>query len=286
MSNPPDSFFTAQERQLSLFVDRYLLEFVDLLEESRKDLELLISGPESFAQSQALELLPQVDRIASTLKQDIISKQSLLDNITVLSTEHNNNILSTVTGQSFNISFTRLNEQVLARFARNELEKVTGLVDSELRTIKSVLMTKVGVQGENPRQIAKVIAGKQSQFAGRFNHIQTILRTESSTIYNAQGLDSIRQANAVLPESGQLKKRIIENLDVNRNHPVSRVLKNQIQPVDKPFTAKVSDIIAASKVTVHKYRPKSMFWPLKGGIYSGMNLPAHYNDRGIVVASE
>lgn len=284
MAVPPDDLFHQQERELLRYTDSRVSLFLKRLEEARRELLEAIGAPDSYETQRLLNLIAQVDEIGLRTQADLLQMPNAAPELARLSREHLTRSISAVSGLEVSIAFDALNTDVLQRFSENELKHVTGLVAAEKEKIKSVLFTKIGVKGENPARVARQLAGSDSSFAGRFGHVETILRTETSTIYNAQSLAAIQDANTNYELN--LNKRIIETLDAKRNHPISLVLNGMVQEVGKPFKVKVSAVQAAASRLKKGRGTGGIFWPKVGEYYVGEKLPAHYRERGIIVPTE
>jgi|SRR5882672_1050018 len=279
---PPDDLFHQQEREVGRYADKRSARMLRLLETARKELSATIGDAESFTARRVADLNAQIDSIMSDLRKDIRGVGEAATDLGKMAAAHLEASIAAVSSVSVSISFNSLNIDVLRKFSSNEVARIAKLVEAEREVIRSVLFTKVGVQGENPRQVAKRLAGPNSQFAGRFGHVENILRTETSTIYNAQSLEGIEIANKGYDLG--LNKRIIETIDAKRNHPISQVLNGQVQKTGEPFRASVP-AVAAKAAALHK-SVSGIFWPVKAGFYEGDRLPAHYRERGIVVPTE
>lgn len=284
MATPPDELFRSQERDLLLYTDKRTADFLKLLESARRDLFETIGGPDSYTSQRLLKIIAQVDEIGLQLQADLLKQENAAEPLAKLVQSHLEASIPAVSGVEVSIGFDILNTEILRKFSENELKHVTGLVAAEKEKIKSVLFTQVGVKGRNPQQVARELAGKEGAFAGKYGHIETILRTETSTIYNAQSVQGIQHANEEY--SLDLKKRIVETLDAKRNHPISVVLNNQVQDVGKKFRVKVSDVKAAAARMKKGKGMGGIFWPIVDGYFEGERLPAHYRERGIMVPTQ
>jgi hypothetical protein len=281
MATPPDELFHAQEREVGRYTDQRVKRLLAMLESARRDLRGVIAEPESFTAQRVLSLTQQIDDISRQLRGQVQQIGASTYDLAQMTKRHLEASIAAIQ-PNVQIAIGALNTDSLMRFSMNELENVTKITDQGLATIKSVLFTKVGVQGQNPAQVARQLAGKDGMFAGKFGHIETIMRTETSTVYNAQSLSGIEFANNNFDLA--LNKRIVETIDSHRNHPISQVLNGQVQAVDGEFRASVS-AVAAKAAKLHK-GTGGIFWPIKGGYYVGQRLPAHYRERGIVTPTE
>lgn len=281
MAIPPDDLFLRQEIELEKYTTRRVRNFIALLEKARRELLDSIGDPDTYTAQRVFKLVEQIDDIGLNLQADLKDIGIPTREIAKMVKGHLEESISVIADTSVNISMTKLNTEVLRKFSENELLHVTNLTKIEIQRIKNQLFTQVGVKGVNPRQLAKKLAGKNGQFAGRYGHIETILRTEHSTIYNTQSLEGIQDANQKHDLS--LNKRIIETMDAKRNHPISRVLNNQVVASDKPFKAKVSEVEAQARLLKRGNGRSGVFWPIQDGYFVGQRLPAHYRERGIIV---
>ena len=282
MAIPPDELFRQQERAVGRYADVRASRMLRLLETTRKELSATIADVDGFTARRVADLNAQIESIMADLRKDIRGVGESATELGNLALAHVEAGIVATTGTSVTISINALNIDVLKRFSSNEVARIAKIMDNEKELIRSLLFTKVGVKGENPRQVAQKLAGPNSSFAGRFGHVENILRTETSTVYNANSLDAIKGANK---EHGlALNKRIVETIDAERNHPISQVLNGQVQTVDGPFRASVAAV--AAKAAVFHKSVSGIFWPIKGGFYEGERLPAHYRERGIVVPTE
>ncbi|MEQ1494481.1 MAG: hypothetical protein ABL912_01800 [Novosphingobium sp.] len=141
-----------------------------------------------------------------------------------------------------------------------------------------------GVAANLPQaQIAERIAGATgSVIAGHRGRAELIARMELSRAYNDAYLDSLYELDAEDPQpENPLHKRIEEYIDA-RNHPFSRVADQQTVPIGDLFAVSVADVESMARSMGVPSR--GVLWERAGGEYFGSNLPAHYNDRGRIVA--
>jgi hypothetical protein len=275
--------FHRQEKELGRFTDTRVKRLLSMLESARQEVQAIIAEPDTFTAQRVIFLTQQIDSVSRQLRSNVQQVGASTTELAQMSQRHlEASIASIAPKAGVSISLNVLNTDSLFRFSMNELEKVTGIAEDGLKTIKSALFTKVGIQGQNPVKVARQLAGKDGVFAGKFGHIETILRTETSTVYNAQSLGGIQYANQAY--NLDLNKRIVETIDAERNHPISQILNNQVQAVDGLFKAKVSEVQAKARA-LHK-GGGGIFWEVKNGFYVGQRLPAHYRERGIVVPTE
>lgn len=284
MATPPDELFRSQERDLLLYTDKRTADFLKLLERARKDLYEAIGGPDSYTSQRLLKIIAQVDEIGLQLQADLLKQDNTAEPLAKMVQSHLQASIPAVSGVEVSIGFDILNTEVLRKFSENELVHIADIFSSQKQQIKSILFSQVGVRGRNPQQVARELAGKEGAFAGKYGHIETILRTETSTVYNAQSVQGIQYANEEYKLD--LKKRVVETLDAKRNHPISVVLNNQVQEVGKKFRVKVSDVQAAAARMKKGKGTSGIFWPIVDGYFEGERLPAHYRERGIMVPTQ
>lgn len=282
MALPPDELYRKQEAEVGRYADTRSARLLRMLETARKEISATISDAETFTARRIIALTSEIDGIMADLRRDIHGVGEAATDLGHMAASHLQTSIVAVTGVKVDISIGSLNLDILKQFSSTNVARIAKIIDAEKDVIRSVLFTKVGVKGENPRQVAKRLAGPDSQFAGRFGHVENILRTETSTIYNAQSLEGIQVANTDYDLA--LNKRIVETIDSKRNHPISQVLNGQVQLAGEPFRASVAQVQAKASA-MHK-TVGGIFWPIKNGFYEGQRLPAHYRERGIVVPTE
>lgn len=264
------------------YADTRTTRLLRMMESARKEISGTISSAESFTARRVIDLTRQIDAIMGDLRKDIHGIGEAATDLGKMAIQHVEASVALISSVDISISFNALNIEVLKKFSSTEVARIAKIMEAEKDVIRSVLFTKVGVKGENPRQVARRLAGPDSQFAGRFGHVENILRTETSTVYNANSLDALQSANADYGLG--LNKRIVETIDAKRNHPISQVLNGQVQKPGEPFRASVSAVHARA-AALHK-KVSGIFWPIRDGFYEGQRLPAHYRERGIVVPTE
>lgn len=288
MPDPSDGFFQKQEAELARYTEKRAREFLRVLENTRARLQAEITDLETFDQRRTLSLIQQIEEMIGDTERQLKQLGTADRPLAEMVQRHTEATVEAITSSRVALTFDRINPDVIRQFALNELDKVTGLTKLEMKSIKNILLNRVGVKGENPTKVARAIVGKGSPFHRRFGHVETILRTETSTIYNAQSVQAIKASNEDYDLG--LNKRIVETLDNRRNHPISQVLNGQVAPVMMPdgdvglFKAKVSDVNARAAALGKS--SSGIFWIQSGGYYIGEKLPAHYRDRGIVTATE
>lgn len=149
------------------------------------------------------------------------------------------------------------------------------------------------VQGLTWDQVRDRIAGKEgSVLSVTKSRAELIVRTEMSSAYNAMHQAGLEEWAADDDnEDDPPMKKAIETRDL-RNHAISRVLDGQIVPVKKPFRALVADVqrehavlqAARAGKGLKARKLNGILWPLLNGAYTGQHQPAHFWDRGRVVA--
>jgi hypothetical protein len=282
MALPPEDLFARQERDLQRFSNARAAQVLRYLEIARREISGIIADEDSFTAQRIASLSAQIDQAIAQLQRDVVSIGPSTTDLAKMSQRHLEQTIRIIAGMDVSISMGVLNLQTMTEFSMNELAHCTTLIEAEKQVIKSVLFTKVGVLGENPRKVAKQLTGPDSQFAKRYNNIENILRTETSHVYNGQSLKGLQYANETY--GLELNKKIVETIDFTRNNPISLVLNGQVQAPDKKFKASVS--LVKSKASMLKKSAGGIFWPIENGFYTGQRLPAHYRERGIVVPTD
>lgn len=133
-------------------------------------------------------------------------------------------------------------------------------------------------------KIAQRIAGIDSDlFKDLKPKAELIARMELSRAYNDSQLEAIQLWAEEDPTHREdpILKRIEEYLDA-RNHPFSRVSDGLTADPNANFRVPVSAVEAEARKL--KKSGKGVLWPVVAGAYVGASLPAHYNDRGRIVA--
>lgn len=287
---PSDAFFEAQESELQKYSTQRVKDLLRQLEAARRDIyaSILETGVE---RERLMGLIAQIDTISSGLQRDLAANPTPVEHVGKMVQRHFSASIEKITErQGIYIAWNAITPEIITRFSQNELKKVTSITAvDQIQAIKSALFSQVGIQGQNPQQVAKRLAGKDGLFTNKYGIVENIMRTEVSTIYNEQGLLAIHNANETYGLT--LNKKIIERIDDLRNHPISQVINGQVQLPDKPFRAEIAKVKAVGK-RIHKPLRlsakggyASVFWPVKGDYFEGQRLPAHYRERGIVVAS-
>lgn len=283
MATPPDELHLRQEKELKKLADQRVKQLLGQIESARKDLQNLISDVDSFTSQRVIFLNSQLDDIALRLRRELRSRGENSTQIAELVKAHAEQTISIITAKDIIIPLAEINPDILKRLSMAQLDRVSGMTALEIEKIKSVLFTKVGVLGQNPVKVARELVGKDSSFTGKYIQVENIIRTETNHIYNAQSAESIKVVNERY--SLNLNERIVEVVEPQRNHPISLVLNGQIKKPGQKFRAKVSEVQAVAN-RINKGRVGGIFWPIKNGYYEGDNLPAHYFERGVVVATE
>lgn len=282
MATPPDEFFHKQERELQRFADARTAQLLRYMEQARREMQNILAEPDTYTADRVARIVRQLDELTTQLRNDVRTIPNSSRGLAELSKAHLEASASAITGRNIVVAFDALNLDVLRKFSASELDKVATLTQAEIQTVKSVLFTKVGVRGQNPAQVAKQLAGKNSQFAKKYGYLENIFRTETSNIYNAQALEGIQAINGKYDLA--LNKRIVETIDPKRNHPISLLLNNMVQAPDKPFKVKVSEV--QRKAAVLRRGGGGILWEVKDGYYVGQRLPAHFRERGVTVPTE
>lgn len=299
MGEVNDDIIQAQEAELRGYADRRASRFIAYLEQARKDIVAEINaladgvGPDTptSTRTRLVKILKRLDEIKKEAQDNILSVGSSDEYIAKLTKKHMEANLLEVVGTAIALPLDEINPRLLSLFAQNELEKVSSMAANQISVIKSALIRDVGAKGLNPRTIAKDLAGHDSGlFTGMYGRLQTIVRTESATVYNEQIMESIKYS---VKQGAELRMKISEHPDDSRNHPISQVINNQVREVGETFRAKVSEVKAtaarlasSSGRKVSKSLGRSVFWPVVGDYYVGRNLPAHYNERGRLVPTQ
>lgn len=105
-----------------------------------------------------------------------------------------------------------------------------------------------------------------------------IARMELSRAYNDATMVGITEANSSLP--GGMMKRIHDVTDI-RNHPFSRATHGVVAKSGQPFKVPAAEVFAAGAAMGKGVG--GILWPRKGAYFVGMNLPAHFGERGRIV---
>lgn len=280
MAEPTDSFFAKQELEVERYASMRATTLYKKMELARREMLGLIADNAEFTVNRVLKTVSRIESVQRELKAEITGMGTPVKDLAKLAITHVESSTLAVAGERVLISFDKLNLSVIQKFSELELDKVVSIVcDQQINAIKSALFTNVGIKGQNPAQVAKKLCGKEGVFRSKYAQVENIMRTETSTVYNAQALDAIKASNEEYDLN--LNKRIVETIDAKRNHPISQVLNNQVVKVNDKFKAKVS-LVKARAVALHK-SSGGVFWPIVDGYYVGERLPAHYRERGIVV---
>lgn len=134
-------------------------------------------------------------------------------------------------------------------------------------------------QGLNQDQLAEMIAGAGgSVLDGLRGRAALIARMETGRAYN----DGTLESGFALEEmdndpADPYLKRIDEYFD-GRNHPFSRAAHGYSARLAEPFRIPQGLVVQAGIALQRGIG--GVVWPLADGVYVGMNLPAHFNDRG------
>jgi hypothetical protein len=276
------------EAEVNAFAVRRVQRLLSLLETARKEIRGSI-GEEDLEPARIQKLSKQIDGIRRELAQDIEQFRDPVDTLAKLAQGHHAAETAVLVENAIIIPTEAISPAILYQIAENNMAMVkSDIVDSQLRAIKTRLFSKVGVAGLNPRKVAHELAGADSQFTGMYHRLENVFRTETSTVYNTQKVEAITESNKL--DGISFRKRIVEHMDYSRNHPISLVLNNLVQENGKPFRAAVGEVEAAAS-KLGRGRKKGggvagIFWTQQNGYYMGDRLPAHYMERGTMVATE
>lgn len=281
----PQELVSAQQKALSKLENARVRRFLTALEEARRELQDAIAsaGESEFQAARLPQLLGQIDAIeAQTTAR--LGRESGTRAVGDMARDHSLQGFSALEpGLSITLQFNFLDAALLERFATANLANITGRTASQINAIRAVLLNRVGVRGMSPSRVARELAGKEGMFTGQYARVETILRTETSTIYNAHKLAATEEANAL--HGLAFNNRIIETMDLERNHPISRAINGLVQAPGLNFVVPVAKVNAAAAAMGRK-STGGIFWIQKSGFYVGRGLPAHYNERGTVVPSK
>lgn len=283
--------FFSHEEQADLFGTKRINRIFRMLETARKDLNDSIREGDSLTNQRVHKLAKQIDGIRQDLAQRIYDEGPQDKPLAELVKGHFAVESEAVIGTAINLELDQISPAILEEVSLNNLVFIKDdIVGSQLRTIKNRLFTKIGVQGQGVKQVAKELTGPGGEFQGMYSRIETIIRTETSTVYNAQKQKAITEANKI--EGVQFNKRIVERIDMRRNHPISLCSDGLVQAANKPFKIKVSDVLAAARSLKKPLRRgkggtyTSIFWPEVDGFFVGMAPPLHFRERGTLVPTE
>ena len=288
---PSESFHHQQELEVFKMGEKRARQIIRQIENARIEiLAELTSLPEGTpTKARLVQTLKEVEVIIKELKRNLQELHSVSEPLGELAVKHYGQTAEKLTGSFLEISLQAINPETLKLFSLNELNNVTSITaDYALRTIRSTMLREMAIKGKNPRAVAQKLMSKDGFLTKRYPIVETIVRTEANTIYNTQSLNAIVAGNAKYDLN--LKKKIIEIIDPKRNHPISLVLNGQISPVlDEKglpalFKASVAEVNARANAAGKT--ASGIFWQQKGGYYVGATLPAHYNERGVVVATD
>jgi hypothetical protein len=113
---------------------------------------------------------------------------------------------------------------------------------------------------------------------GQEHRAWLIARMELSRAYNDAEVAGIMEADQTLP--GGMLKKIHETRD-RRNHPFSRASHGATAKAQAAFKIPVADVLSA--VAAMGKGSGGILWQRRGANYVGMNLPAHFGERGRIV---
>lgn len=129
---------------------------------------------------------------------------------------------------------------------------------------------------------ARVAAAGGSVLSGFKGRAELIARMETARAYNDGYLESIKEMDARDPRDlDPMLKKIDEFFDA-RNHPFSRAAHGvTARPSDNLKVPTEAVAIAGAEL---KKGTGGVLWPKVGPYFMGQNLPAHFNDRGRIIA--
>lgn len=166
----------------------------------------------------------------------------------------------------------RLHQGGLALHEHSIKSYGTAVADALQRDIVRATAMGEGVDAMEKR-LRKTLLGSRLE-----SRAWLIARMELSRAYNDTELAGIEEADETLP--GGMLKKIHEAKD-GRNHPFSRASNGITAKADQPFRVPVAAVRAAG--IAMKKGVGGILWDQKGGNYVGMNLPAHFGERGRIV---
>jgi hypothetical protein len=272
-----DDIFRRQEAELFELGGQRVKKFIRLLEEARIQLKNELNDINSLTPSRFETLSSQLDQIEADLLRNF-NRVGLADGpLSELVKKHLSESLPLIDVKA-SISFDRVDSRILADIADSFLGNIKNVTADQVEIIRKNLFASIGVKGEGVRDVAKRLASPGGEFAGQYWRVENIVRTETSTIYNARHLQGIREASE---RAGVvINKKIVETIDDSRNHPISQILNGMIKPPEEPFRVPVAAVAKVAKRL--KRSAGGVLWPVADGHYVGQNLPAHYRERGVV----
>lgn len=145
-------------------------------------------------------------------------------------------------------------------------------VDATVRPFLSKLGEKASIEAPLTLAMAwDLISWKKISYS--FEMLSNMMASEVLSSYMRQ---------VAVGSKGSWKLVIVEVIDA-RNHPFSRAA-HMVKATPKGlFKVPVGDVRKAAAGMGLK--ATGILWPVKDGHYVGRSLPAHYNDRGIIVAA-
>lgn len=305
MADAPDEaaillLLQRQQERLDRLTDeaarRLLREFLRARPVLRDRLEqwLLIDGDgdRAFTTQQVAGTLAQVEdairylrlRLGIVLTEAVAkAAQASIDDLVTLVRASEPDLLGAV---------VRVNPDIIERLSRpNGLALHDASLDRYSRNLVDAIQQKLVQAATNKLTLYQTIqniaglnnsAMSDARWAAR---AETIARVEWMRAYNDKHLESIAEMDALtaLPgDTDPLLKRIIEVRDV-RSVPVSFALHNQTRRPNEPFFVTAAAIIAEGARLKRGRGLHGLLWPAVGDGFQGMNLPAHYNDRGRII---
>lgn len=273
-----------QEAELEKFALKRAQTVIKRVDSARRALlaEVEAFSSETQASRRLRETLKQIDLITQQLRDDIQEIGPSDAEIGNFVTRHWGKTVAELTGQSFVLTVDAVSSDVITRFSLNEMENMTSITaDYARQRVRSILLRTVGIKGENPRVAARQLLGTNGLLTKRYSLLETIARMETSNVYNQQSMNAIEQGNKKFNLS--LNKMITEHLDITRNHPISRLINGMVQDPAGQFKIRVGAVEAEAARTDKS--ATGVVWQRSGAYYVGKILPAHFNERGIIVAT-
>lgn len=274
-----------QQLELQAFEQRRVLQFLKELESARRRINELIAEPGNVGIARIAQLSNEIDALTkdtlATFNQIGTPTRRLED----LVKEHQKKNFDTLYPSRLStMEIGSVDAQILLQFTDANLSMIKGITKAQADGLRNVLFTKVGVLGQNPRAVAKELAGSDGYWSAQYGRIENILRTETAHVYNKQSLSVIQQAKA---QGLQINKKIVETIDNTRNHPISQVINGMVQDPSKPFKVKASLVYSRAAALGRKGSvDRSILWTRQGEYFVGDSLPAHFRERGTTVPTK
>ena len=290
----PFEFIQREHKQLSAYEEQRVRRFMRLLDASRAEILELIrtSGDQAggFQRYRLAQIQNQLDAIHQSLARELQQEHAAIGELDNLIVSHARAEYLALEPATIGLEMGVVKSDILRGYSESVSRQLVGMSQTQIDTLRSVLFSKVGVMGKNPAAVARQLAGKGGLFDGMRPRVETILRTETSIVYNQSKLDTITEA--AQNRGVVFNKRIVETVDPVRNHPISPVIRDMVQLHNQPFRVPVSQVVASANRLgrATKSLDRSIFWIRKTvegvEVYEGNNLPAHFNERGTVVPTK